>query len=182
MSDPDPEGISSPWRCQRLCLRAGGDASHVLVIQDDALPCEFFAEAVLAAIAAKPNACISFCVTPQAHVTSQLMTMALKKREPWAKWSTRDHWPLVAASYPRELAERVADFVDERKPKTRGDDAPMAEALRVLRAEAWATVPSLVEHLDDTPSLIGRRYMSGRNRARCAKYWIGDRDPRTIQW
>lgn len=60
----------------------------------------------------------------------------------------------------------------------------MGEFLRAHRQiEAWATVPSLAEHSDDAPSLIGRKYMAGRNPGRVARFPIGEReDARLIRW
>lgn len=181
VTDPGGER-SSPWRCQRLCLTSGGDASHIVVIQDDALPCVGFYQAAAAAISARPTAAVAFCVTPQARVTSHEMTIALKARQSWARWSPRDFWPLVCSSYPTAMAEEMQLWVDERKPDSRNDDSVTADFLRARRYEAWVTVPSLVQHGDDVPSLIGRKHMSGLNPGRLAKWWIGDGDPRAISW
>jgi hypothetical protein len=187
LTDPlivtDPGGsVSSAWRTYRLCLRAApADATHVLIVQDDAEVCDHFEEAVTAAIEACEDACISFCTTPQCRRTMAAMTQAMKKREPWAAWDRADFWPVVCSSYPVAVARAAADWVDRHKPDTRNDDAPMGEFLRASGACAVATVPSLAQHPDDVPSLVGRKFMSGTNPARLAK-WLVQGDPRTINW
>ncbi len=181
----DPGGAqSNAWRCYRQCLRADvGDATHLLIVQDDAVPCSHFTASVLAAIEARPNAAIAFFVSPQCRRSSHAMTMALKKREPWADWSRADFWPTVASAYPIGVARALADWVDAKKPDSRGDDAPCGDYFRTHPGTtALLAVPSLVQHPDDVPSLIGRKYMSGKNPARLAKYFIGEKDARTISW
>lgn len=181
----DPGGkLSSAWRSYRLALRAPVDegTTHLLVIQDDAIPCEFFTEAALAAIAAKPRAAVAFFLGGQPRTTAHAATLAMKKREPWATWAKRDWWPTVASSYPLAIARELAHWVDARKPESRGDDAPAGDFLRSKPLlEAVVTVPSLVEHPDDVVSLIGRKHMAGRNPGRCAK-WLVKGDPREIVW
>ena len=179
----DPGGEkSSAWRSQRLCLRAGGSATHILIVQDDATVCPFFSEAVALIVAAKPEAAIALFLPGAARETGHHMLLAMKRRQPWAQWSPREFWPTVASIYPRALAEQAADYGDSRPKAPRNDDSIMGEFLRGRRVPAFVTVPSLVEHLDDVPSLIGRRYMAGLNAARNARFFIGDRDPRTIKW
>lgn len=181
----DPGGdVSSAWRTYRLCLRsAPKTATHLLAIQDDAVPCEHFAEAVLAAIEARPTAAICFFLGGHPPFTASLAMRARKEKRSWVQVATRDFVPTVATAYPREMALELADWVDEHKPGCRGDDAPVGDFFRVRRHlhQAWATVPSLVQHPDDQPSLIGRRHLSGRNPARCAKLLVSG-DPRLIDW
>lgn len=181
----DPGGAqSNAWRCYRECLRADvGDATHLLVVQDDAVVCEGFAAAALSAVAARPEAAVAFFVSPQCRRTSHAATVALKARSPWAAWHRADFWPTVASAYPVAVARDLAAWVDARKPDSRGDDAPCGDYFRAHPGTAaLVTVPSLVQHPDDVPSLIGRKYMSGKNPARCAKYWIGDKDASAIIW
>lgn len=180
----DPGGrLSSAWRCYRLCLRADiGDASHLLVIQDDAIPCEGFAEAAEAAVAARPETAVAFFLGGQPRTTAHQATIAMRRREPWAAWSPRDWWPTVASCYPAAMARSLAAWVDARKPDARGDDAPCGDFFRAHpHLEALVTVPSLVQHPDDAPSLIGRKHMSGKNPGRTAK-WLAQGDARTLTW
>jgi hypothetical protein len=181
VTDPGGE-LSSAWRTYRLCLGAAAGADHVLIVQDDATVPDGFEEATRNAIAARPDAPIAFFVSPQARLTAHAMTHATAHRVPWARWETRDFWPTVCSSYPAKDAERIRDFVDRNDPGARGDDAPVGDAMRALRIPGFVTVPSLVEHPDDVPSLIGRKHMAGLNPGRLAKWPLGETDPRTIRW
>lgn len=153
-----------------------------MVIQDDALPCEHFEQAACAAIAARPDAAVAFFLGGQPAVTALATTLAMKERERWAVWSRRDWWPTVCAAYPVAMARHLADWVDTNHPSARGDDAPAGDFFRAHPTyEAWVTVPSLVQHPDDQPSLIGRVAMHGANPGRCAR-WMVEGDAREIVW
>jgi len=181
----DPGGEkSSAWRTYRLALRADvEDATHLLVVQDDATVCDHFPEAAAAAVEARPAAAVAFFLSPQCRRTCVNATIAMRARKPWADWNRADFWPTVASAYPVPVARQLADWVDGRGTEPRGDDAPAGDFFRAHPTiKALVTVPSLVEHPDDTPSLIGRKHMAGKNPARCAKWPIGDRDPRKITW
>ena len=53
VTDPEPDGVLSSWRTYRLALETFPDeATHVLVLQDDATPCRDFAKALPSVIAA----------------------------------------------------------------------------------------------------------------------------------
>ncbi len=183
IEDPGGPGISA-WRCYRLCLRAAPDASHVLVIQDDTIPCRHFEEAAAKAIAARPEAAVCFFLGGHPAATAHAATLAMKKGERWARITRRDWIPTVATCYPQAMAAELAAWVDERYPHSRGDDAPVGNFFRAHwpTLEAWATVPSLVAHPDDVPSMVGRKALNGRNPGRVAKWFIGDADPREINW
>ena len=182
VTDPGGE-LSSAWRTYRLCLRAETDASHLAVIQDDVVVPEHFAEAATAAVAAKPGAVVVLCLCGQPARTALEATLALKRRECWARLQPGDWLPTIATVYPTGVARRLADWVDERKPAARGDDSVAGEFMKAHRREleAWVTVPSLAHHPDTEPSLIGRRHMGGRNPGRVTKYMV-EGDPRRIKW
>ncbi len=183
VEDPGGPGISA-WRCYRLCLRAAPDATHVLVLQDDTIPCQHFEEAAVKAIAARPEAAVCFYLGGHPATTAHHATVAMRKGQRWVQISRRDYVPTVATCYPQAMATELAAWVDERYPHSRGDDAPVGNFFRAAygRLEAWATVPSLVQHPDDTPSMVGRRALAGKNPGRVAKWFIGDADAREIAW
>lgn len=186
VTDPGGEEGWNAWRSYRLCLRVETEASHILIVQDDAVPCEHFAEAAEAAIATKPDAAIAFYLGGQPVLTATAALRASIKHERWVRINPRDWVPTVATAYPLELARELADFGDARRVNgrpSRGDDSVAGDFFRINkhRIEAWATVPSLVEHPDDTLSLIGRRNMNGLNRGRVAKIMVQG-DARAIRW
>jgi hypothetical protein len=66
----------------------------------------------------------------------------------------------------------------------RSDDAIIGMWMRQERqVRPLATVPSLIDHPDEQPSLIGRRARAGSDRARVAACWLDPAcDARTIDW
>lgn len=79
--------------------------------------------------------------------------------------------PVVAIVYPRVHAEAILPYTDARKvPTHRADDAVIAAYARAHRCWPLATVPSLVEHLDGEPSVIGYQRGEGRPHRRAALF------------
>lgn len=93
--------------------------------------------------------------------------------------------PVVALAWPAALIRPALDYVDAQDwpPAFRSDDEIAGRCLRHLRAEAYATVPSLVQHEDVLPSLIGRKAAAGADPARVAYCFASaDCDVATIDW
>lgn len=95
--------------------------------------------------------------------------------------------PAVAILWPVALIGPMLGWVDENPGKCgrqppRADDAVLGAWKRHTQTPVMATVPSLVEHPDREPSLIGRKAAAGRNRGRVAGIYIGDADPLEIDW
>ena len=175
VTDPDPEGYPCPWRTYRLALdRTPSWASHRLIVQDDALPCDAFAAKAGAAIAEKPDAIICFFVPGATSGGANRIRRASLKGERWAAIGAGGFVPVVATSWP---AARIADFLafaDKRRWRrpecAEADDGMVAKWVKTrgTNIEVWATVPSIVEHPDVVASLIGRKAMAGKNKGRVA--------------
>lgn len=177
VTDPEPDGqLRSAWRTYRACLQAmPAGASHLLIVQDDAVPCLDFAAGVRAAVAARPAAPVVFWVGGAPRATALAVQRAADRCEAWAPVALRDWLPLVATCWPGPLAGRFVAWAagEKVRPRHRTDDDLAGRFMRAEGFEAWATVPSLVEHGDEQPSLIGRP--GGRaSPARRASCWIGD--------
>lgn len=178
VTDPDPDAkLPSPLRTYTLaCKTTPDDATHRLVIQDDALPCQHFASKALAALGERPEDLVAF-FAPGAAPHRSAILRAIHKGETWARlhclW-----YPTVALCWPADLARAFAAWAEDelRKPggePFRGDDGPVGEwCQRIGKREVWATVPSLVQHPDVERSLIGRPNRAGANRARVAAAFI----------
>lgn len=187
VNDPDPNArLASPWRTYQLALDSTPDwATHRLVIQDDATPCEGFAEAAPLAVAARPNACIAFFHGGRPRDNLHKIDAALRARQPLVRLSIQKWVPVIALSWPREIICPCLCWTYEQDwPEAfRADDEIVGHALRAHGVEVWATVPSLVEHEDVLPSLIGRKAWAGRDRARVAYRWLAPpEDAREIAW
>lgn len=158
VTDPDPDGSPQPWRTYRACLEAlGADAG--VVVQDDAVAVRDFRGLAAAAMAECPCRVLTFFASRQLRYGSNLMLQAGARGESFANIGTADHFvPAVALGWPAGVAAEVLAWADNRRwnhRAGRADDAILKDAAMHLGLEVWATVPSLVDHLDDVPSVMG---------------------------
>jgi hypothetical protein len=175
VTDPDPDArLPSPWRTYRACL-APSTASHLLVLQDDAILCRHLVAS--AALIARDDPVLLFvggAPVRLAHALrkarSHLVPVTLRSSE----WM-----PLVAVLWPTPLATAFRAWAD-RHTVPRSDDAVAGQWVKATGQPLWATAPSLVEHDDRQPSLVRRH---GRSPWRRAHAWIGpDADPLALDW
>jgi len=158
--DPDPDGPPSPARTAvRAWAAAAPDATHHLVLQDDARPAAGFAAAVRAAVAARPDDALCL-FTEWASLTSYAVRLAAARGEGWARVCD-PYTPTVALVLPARAARAVADAT----PSVPQDDVLVTEVRHGLGLDAWAVVPNLVEH-DTGPSLAGNG-RQGLRRSAC---------------
>lgn len=184
VTDPDPTGQPSPWRTYRECLvRTPGWATHRLIIQDDVVPCRGFAAAAQAAVEACGHRPIAFWVGGFPQDLCAVMRRAAQTGCPWVDFVPWHVFPCVAAVWPVKLAVRLLEWADEKPGRvTRADDGVTARFLQAERVWPLATVPSLVEHPNVVPSVIGRAARGPLEKSRVACVPLGDRDPSTITW
>lgn len=175
VSDPEPEGERSPLRTYRECLRrTPPSATHRLVLQDDCWPCEDFCERAQEAVAERPDHLIAFFVPGTPGGGGDRMLRAARNGERWVQIGGAGWVPTVALCWPRALIAPFLDFAGtSRFAHQRGDDNVVGQFARTNRLQVWATVPSLVEHPDIEPSLIGRKNRAGQNRSRVAALYCG---------
>lgn len=134
------------------------DASHLLVLQDDAWPCENFAAAARAAIEERPEAILVFFLPGFGHVVRPVQQARLKG-ERWLAWRPRAFVPLVAVVYPARFPREIVAFSEVKKVHLgRADDAVVGGFVRAHKVPVWATLPCLVEHRDELPSVMGMRH------------------------
>lgn len=190
--DPEPDGRPSPWRTYRRALERGIESgrSHVLVVQDDVVPCDRLPEAVGRAVEAQPDRILLFFVAGRPAEYRRAVLEACRYDRTWAEIRP-DVWvPAVATCWPAELAAELLDWsaamMETRWPPTfTADDEIIGRFVRHLGVAPLASVPSLVEHPDLVPSLAGKRVHDGRDPGRKAACWIGecdDCDPLGIDW
>ena len=172
--DPGGRQVSS-WRTHRLCLESlPDDATHLLVMQDDALPCAGFADAARAAITERPERIIAFFVSGIGHIARRV-NLARKQGARWLEFPQTSYIPLVATVYPAHIARQIPAFFDAKRIAiTRADDAVVGQFCRAHRLTACATLPSLVEHRDVVASVTGMP--SGRGSPHRVAAWFVDTD------
>lgn len=184
--DPDPHHIRSPWRTYRHALETTPVwATHRLIVQDDVVPCDGFLDAVAAAVAARPGRLLSFFVGGHPVENARALFDACGRGEAWAELGNRRWCPVLALVWPVEFVEPLLGYVDAQRwpPTFRSDDEIVGRWLRHAGKLALASVPSLVEHPDVEPSLLGKRALAGRDPGRCAACFIHpDYDARRIDW
>lgn len=177
VSDPEPDvRLKSPWRTYRHLLQGTpGDATHRFQIQDDAVVCQGFRAAVEAAVAARPGRLLIFFVggNPVHHAAAVIE--ACRRDEAWAELNYA-HWcPAVATCWPAALIPQLMEFVESQNypPGFVSDDEIIGRFIRTVKHRPLASVPSLAEHPDKVPSLIGKRMAHGMDLGRVAACFIG---------
>lgn len=157
-----------PWAGYQKCLSQLPHCSHLLVIQDDALPAHGFAE-VLPRIAERETerpVCLWMGGAPA--------NAAARARRAFGKQTLiplgpAPFVPLVAVLWPRDVAAAFMDWTLTASRLTRADDGNVARWAKQTGQEFMVAVPSIVEHDDFTPSVKGGRPEAhGRDRTRVA--------------
>lgn len=160
------------WVIYRRALEAAPVGStHVLVLQDDAQPCERFVESLEAAVLARPDDPLVLCVVGNARAAGRELCIAHERGDPFVTLYRLAWMPAVAVVWPVELVERMLALVDHaRWPVERlADDGVLWRALVGLGVHPVATVPSIVEHPDEIHSVDGRhKARNGRDLSRVA--------------
>ena len=186
VADPGAnDTLRSPWRCYRACLEAlPDDASHLVVIQDDAQVCLDFPEVLERVVAARPDDPIAL-FTPGVGSHALKVMEACRRGQHWCDLERRMWVPVVAICWPRDQVGRVLAFADRKQyPASRwGDDSIIGDYAREEGVTVKACVPSIVEHSDVAASLVGTAAMGGKNPARIAACWAGRVwSPLAVSW
>jgi hypothetical protein len=176
--DPDPSGPPNALRTfTRLCRSAPTDEA-VLVLQEDAILCRGFGRAVEAAYEAAGPACLALYVGKLYRQVAILRQLACQGRT-LGDLGWREYVPLVACVLPAGLPRAFAEWAPLAMPAGwRHDDEALGAYTRSNGVEVLCTIPCLVQHDNDQPSIAGHRH-HGARRAWC---FIGDHDARRIRW
>ena len=174
-----------PWAGYRLCLTDLPDCTHVLVIQDDALPRPGFADAVqsIAVAHAERPVCLWMSAIPASAAARALRASG---RQQYIPLGPTNIVPLVAVLWPRALAQQFLEWSLTASGLTRADDSNVAKWIRRMprdmKPEFMVCVPSIVEHDDWAPTVKGgtRKESHGRSRDRVALL-LAD-DARAYEW
>jgi hypothetical protein len=153
--------------------------THLVVVQDDALPCASFEARLAAAIEQEPDALLPLFV-PGNGVFRRTVHMARQAGQDWARIYSPPMVPTVALVWPVASAAAFLTVMDEkvanaspRQPLI-GDDGWTGRWALKTKARVMVPLPCLVQHPDIEPSLIGRKNQAGRNVARVAAWFTGD--------
>lgn len=170
----------NPWRGHQLCLEALEDMadvvdpySHLVVIQDDALVCDEFECHLHCALEAEPDAVLVLFLAAYPRLSAIAARRAHAIGEDFSPIHRKDCVPVVGISYPVALvADVLAWSVTYKGRVSRSDDFMLGHWMRATNRRVLATVPSLIQHPDDVPSLIGNGTGAhGHNPSRSALVW-----------
>jgi hypothetical protein len=158
--------------------------THILVLQEDAIPCPGFPATLLDVVAARPDSLISLYIGTH-HGGQAAYRRRMRSCQRFSPLPLNHFVPTVGIVWPAMYAKVFCNWVGQVED-TKYDD----EAIRVWRQrlhrqgveiDAVASIPSLVKHDNDLPSVIGHRH-HGRREPICAwDSWQG-REPWTDGW
>lgn len=150
---------------RRAMLAFDPEASHHLVVQDDALLCEDFMPGIRAALKYVPDNPVAFyagAVRPRAVEVERRMRMARGERKNW--FQMEGPWWGVAVAIPTKFIPEMVQHCDALKGID-NYDMRLSRFFGARRIKCYYTVPSLVNHRvgREEPSLVpGRGNLSGR--------------------
>lgn len=167
--DPEPDGPPHPWRTARLAWERGARrrAAHHLVLEDDILPCRDLVAGARQAIAARPDALVSFW-SPEWFVAPD--------RPRWTRVAPIDWYGTLAVAMPSEW---IADLLAFAGTGPRSHDQAIRDWAMHEGEPIWCTGPSLVEHRVPGRGLVD----SNRLVPRTAGWFIGrERSALELRW
>ena len=183
ISDPVPivsVNDVNPWRTYKLCLAAAPvDCTHYLVLQDDALLCRRFLWAAVEALRHRPTEIVAFFLNDLAFQSACRMKSDAQLCHAWSPLDPNERFcPTVATCYPRLMVEDLRRFQSEFVNPI-ADDEMVGRWRRERGHAVWCTIPNLVQHDEEAPSvLLGHR----DSRPRWASCFIGEHSPALIDW
>lgn len=158
--DPEPDARPNAWRTYRLALETTPSwATHRVIIQDDALPCDGFVRLLEEAIEAKRDSLITLCVCGRPKVAAREMMLAYARGDGWIQLRRFQWVPVIGLVWPVRLIRPALEWIDEQQwPREFvADDEIVGRVARKFREAVLATVPSLLQHDDALPSLARER-------------------------
>lgn len=174
----------NPWRGYQLCLKAIPEqATHAVIIQDDAIVCQNFTASVkrLSKVLPDNPICLFYPGLPL-YSTKRRRRQYRDAGKTLFPLMRRDLLPVVAVLWPKDKAEHLLEWTSANKlpglrPPYRSDDAVGGVWMRMTKQDVYVTIPSLVQHPDDTDPVKGGHHEArhGRDRGRIAlEYCEGD--------
>lgn len=186
VEDPEPAARFNPWRTYRACLQVGAGLTEPFVIlQDDCIPCTGFLEAAEAVREVVHNGLIAFCLQGMiASTTRSAFWRALEQGQRLLLIRPHNWVPAMALGWTPALAARALEW-DTLQTRLResftSDDGRLYHFTRWAGVPVWATVPCLVDHPDDVPTVGSEKERNGRKPSRRTLAFI-EGDASAVQW
>jgi hypothetical protein len=153
--DPEPEAGANPWRTYAACVHAAETQGWTLIIQDDAVPHPQLLPACQRIMARYPAdvVCLWHAAYPQ--VDAMRLAIAHDKGLAYAQLRASRFVPAVALLWPPHQINRLRRWLPE-KPCAADDEMISRFLAQPKYHDRYlVTIPSLVEHDDTLPSLMG---------------------------
>lgn len=183
----DGEG-HNPWRGYKRCLSELPTAGHIAVLQDDVIVCRNFVPALEMIAEHNPNTPVSLFLSKHPKRTFNMASLKWG-RSRYVDTHQQDLVHVVGILWPVTKAGEFMDWIEGNQLRIRGgafttsDDANVTRWMQLTKQTFRCTVPSLVQHPDDVPSIVNVSKMkNGKDSSRTAAYWIGDGDPLELDW
>lgn len=182
----DEEGLN-PWRGYRKCMSDAPDTGHLAILQDDTIVCRNFMPALERIAAANQDTVVALFMSKHPKRTHNAALLSYG-RSRYVTLHRQDLCHVVALLWPVEKTRSFIKWVDESPARLRGaafqsDDATVSRWMQLTNERIRATVPSIVQHPDDVPSIVNaHRPRAGADAGRVAGFWIGDDDPLELDW
>lgn len=169
----------SPWNGMKALLSRDVGTAHLVVLQDDAVPCMNFLDCVRNVIRHHPDRLIAlFHARSKPGGTAVEVLTAPERSFVELRFAKGSDWlPTVALVWPRAAVEAFRRYRWAGSRNQRGDDLPIGQFARSWGG-AVACVPSIVQHPDDVESQwMPRRARYGRDPTRLAARYADDGGP-----
>jgi hypothetical protein len=163
---PDPGGPTrDSWRSHAACLRSMPlDATHLLVLQDDAMPQPGMRRRLEDAAREHPERILLGFVPGFPHIR-RLLGEAHGRGQDHVPFRVQAYLPLVCVLYPAAVVSDLLRWAGERH-RRQSDDSLAAEYARRRRMSPLALVPCCCDHDQTVPSVVrGRPVRPGGHRA-----------------
>lgn len=176
----------NPMRGYLLALSNLPSSGHVCVLQDDVIVCRNFAETLELIAAANPHTVVAL-FTSQSPRRTHNMTLLRWGRTRYVNTHLSDIVHVVGMMWPVDKASEFVEWITENPKRIRGgelsrsDDACVTRWMKLTSQTIRCTVPSIVQHPDDVPSVVNESKPKG-GKDRTAAFWIGDQDPLELDW
>lgn len=152
----DDSSHEAEWDNGRRALEHGiGQGEWHVVIQDDAILCPNFYDNLVGAINAVPTKSLISLYTGTSRPMAKRIKVAVDKAQ-YANWL--QFWMLlwgVGIVIPSDHIAPMLEFVDEPKYAQSQYDNRIGYFYNRNRLPVYYTMPSLVDHDDEVPSLLG---------------------------
>ena len=172
----------NPWAGYKLILEGRTvPYDHLLVVQDDAVPAPGFPRAIEKVAARNQDRVVVLFLARLPGRVSRLALRAAKNRQCYldAELRINEFLPAVGVLWPKPKVEEFLWWV-HHNPKRLGHSEPRSDDGVIGRWAALThqrirfTIPSLIQHPDMEPSLIGRQPAWGKDTGRIAQLFAED--------